>query len=44
LGLILSVFPTDYDWPFFLAVLIGVLVFFVNAYSLRVEVKQFLDS
>jgi len=44
LTLILRVFPTDYGCPFTLAVLFGVLVFCINACSLRVEIKKFLDN
>jgi hypothetical protein len=44
LTVILHVFPTGYGCLFSSAVLIGVLVFSINACSLRVEIKKFLDN
>jgi hypothetical protein len=42
--LMLHIFPTDYGCSFTLTVLIGLIVFFINACSLRVEIKKFLDN
>jgi hypothetical protein len=44
LTLFLGIFPSHYGCQFTLAVLIGVLVFFINACTLRIEIKKFLDN
>jgi hypothetical protein len=44
LTVVLRIFPTDYCLAFSLGALIMLLVFFINALSLRVEIKRFLDD
>jgi hypothetical protein len=43
LTFILRIFPLDYFYSFTSAVLIVVLVFSINACTLRVEIRKFLD-